>query len=228
MSNINPNFPIKGTRTVITPSDPTYPEAFTRLKNPPDSLYVIGDTEALAEGVAIVGTRRATSYGLECARMFAALTARCGIVQISGGAIGIDEAAIESALSNGGRVVSFMGGGLNNPYPAKNTPLFQRIVDGGGALVSEHPWNMPPLPRRFRARNRLIANLAKATLIIEAGLPSGTFSIADEALAADRDVLSVPGRIFDEQALGANHLIAQGATPVVDGASYCEILSRLF
>ncbi len=219
---------IEGPRTVITPDSPLYPEAFTRLANPPKALHVIGDPAALAEGVAIVGARRAPPYGLECARMLAALTAERGIVQISGGALGIEAEAMKAALSNGGRVVAFLGCGLDKPYPASHAPLFQKIVDGGGAVVSAQPWDFPPLPYAFRERNRLIASFAKATLIVEAGLPSGTFSVADAALAAGREVFAVPGRIFDAQALGANHLIAQGATPIVGESSYQDALERLF
>lgn len=228
MSNTEPKPKIKGSRTVITPDAPAYPEAFTRLKNPPKALYVIGNPSALTDGVAIIGARRATPYGIECARLFAALTAERGIVQVSGGARGIEAAAVEAALSHGGEVVALLATGLDKPYPAENVPLLQRIVDAGGALVSEHPWDFPPRPHAFRARNRLIASLARATLIVEAGLPSGTFSTADEALAADREILAVPGRITDPQASGSNCMIAHGATPIVGEASYHDALERLF
>ncbi len=220
---------IEGPRMVIEPGDPRYPEAFERLKNPPRTLYVIGDPDVLAEeGVAIVGSRRATPYGQSCARTFAALTAERGIVQVSGGGPGVAVAAMESALSSGGRVVAILGGGLDHPYPAANVPLFQRIVDGGGALVSEHTWDFPATPHAFRARNRLIACLAKATLIVEAGMPSGTFSIADETLGAGREVLAVPGAITSVNSTGPNRLIAEGATPIVDESTYHDALERIF
>ena len=95
-------------------------------------------------------------------------------------------------------------------------------------MVSEHAWDEPPLPYRFRLRNRLIASLARATLIVEAGLPSGTFSTADEALAADRDVLVVPGAITSASSRGANRLLYQGATPIVDDEAFADALFSLF
>ena len=122
----------------------------------------------------------------------------------------------------------FLGGGCDRLYPAEHRGLFQRIVDGGGAVASEHPWDVAPRPWMFRLRNRLIASLARATLIVEAGLPSGTFSTADEALAAGREVLVVPGAITASTSRGANRLIVQGATPIVDDESFEDALLSLF
>ena len=124
--------------------------------------------------------------------------------------------------------MAFLGGGCDRLYPAEHEGLFQRIVDGGGAVVSEHVWDEDPKPYRFRLRNRLIAGLARATLIVEAGLPSGTFSTADEALAANRDVLVVPGAITAASSRGANRLIYQGATPVIDDETFEDALFSLF
>ena len=106
--------------------------------------------------------------------------------------------------------------------------MFQEVVRRGGALVSEHDWTVPPLPYMFRARNRLIAGLARATLIVEAGLPSGTFSTADEALEVNKDVLVVPGSIDSSQSRGANRLIYQGAVPIVDDETFDDQLFSLF
>lgn len=151
-----------------------------------------------------------------------------GIAVISGGARGCDAEAHRAALEAGGKTVVFLGGGADVIYPREHASLFQRIVDGGGALVSEREWAVPPLPYMFRARNRLIAALARATLIVEAGLPSGTFSTADEALGANRDVLVVPGSIDSPQSRGANRLICQGAAPIVDDDSFDDALFSLF
>ena len=205
-----------------------YPAAFACLDRPPDTLYIAGDSDALREGLAIVGARKATPYGLRAAKLFASCAARRGIPVISGGARGCDAAAHEAALDAGGTTVAFLGGGCDRPYPACNKGLFERIVASGGALVSEHPWDVAPRPYAFRARNRLIAGLARATLVVEAGIPSGTFSTADEALAANREVLAVPGSIFSPASKGSNALIGQGAMPVTDEASLCEMLARLF
>lgn len=220
--------PTGGPRWEIVQGDAGYPEALLRADKPPERLYVIGDPAALEEGLAIVGARKATPYGAGCARRFARMAAERGVVVISGGARGCDGAAHEAALAAGGRTVAFLGGGPDVAYPSEHAGLFQRIVDGGGALVSEHPWGTAPLPWMFRNRNRLIAALARTTLIVEAGLPSGTFSTADYALTASRDVLVVPGAITAASSRGANRLLYQGATPVVDDDSFSDALFSLF
>ncbi len=205
-----------------------YPEAFMHIPDPPSKLYVIGNVKALREGLAIVGSRKATPYGRGCARRFARRAAKRGIVIVSGGARGCDAEAHKGALAEGGETVVFMGGGCDKVYPAENWRLFQDVVDAGGALASEHPWDAAPLPFMFRLRNRLIAGLAKATLIVEAGMPSGTFSTADEALSANKEVLAVPGSIECSQSKGANRLIYQGAVPIVDDDTFDDQLFSIF
>ena len=217
-----------GPRHVLADGDAGFPAALAAIPEPPQSLYLVGSPAAMQEGIAIVGARKATPYGLGCAARFARIAAECGVCVVSGGARGCDAAAQRAALDAGGCTVTFLGGGCDMLYPAENAGLFQRIVDAGGAVVSEHEWSEPPLRYRFRARNRLIAGLARATLIVEAGLPSGTFSTADEALAAGREVLVVPGSITSPASRGANRLLCQGATPVVDDDSFSDALSALF
>ena len=219
---------VEGPRYVIDKGSEAFPEALRNLHEPPERLYVIGDPAALQEGLAVVGARKATPYGIGCAARFAGIAAGCGVAIVSGGARGCDSEAHRAAIRNGVRTVSFLGGGCDCVYPAENLGLFRQIVGGGGALASEQPWGSPPLPWMFRARNRLIAGLAKATLIVEAGLPSGTFSTADEALAANREVLVVPGAVTSRQSLGANRLICQGATPVVDDETFHDALFSTF
>lgn len=219
---------LAGQRTILHPQDELFPQALRVIPRPPKALYVLGNPRALAEGLAVVGARKATPYGLGLARRFARLAAERGVAIISGGARGCDAAAHEAALAAGAPTVAFLGGGCDMPYPAAHAGLFERIAASGGAVVSEHPWDAPPLPQRFRTRNRLIAGLARATLIVEAGLPSGTFSTADEALAANRDVLVVPGAITSPYSRGANRLLYQGATPVIDDESFSDVLFSLF
>ena len=219
---------LSGDRFEIAPDDARYPEALAALSRPPKKLYVIGDPAALQEGLAVVGARKATPYGRGCARKFAGMAARRGVVVISGGARGCDAAAHEAALEARGRTVVFLGGGCDRPYPAEHRSLFQRVIDLGGAVVSEQEWDLDPRPYMFRERNRLIAGLARATLIVEAGLPSGTFSTADEALASNRDVLVVPGAITSAHSRGANRLIYQGAIPIVDDETFEDQLFSLF
>lgn len=219
---------LQGERTVLERDSPAYPRALADVAQPPGRLYVVGDPSSLEEGIAIVGARKATPYGRGCAQRFARLAAARGIVVISGGARGCDAAAHRASIEAGGRTVAFLGGGCDRLYPAEHAGLFQRIVDAGGAVVSEHSWDEDPRPYRFRLRNRLIAGLARATLIVEAGLPSGTFSTADEALAAGRDVLVVPGAITAASSLGANRLLYQGAMPVIDDETFEDALFSLF
>lgn len=219
---------LEGPRLVLRPGDEGFPRALLDVPKPPQALYVIGAPAALRDGLAVVGARKATPYGRSCALRFARLAAERGISIISGGARGCDTAAHEAALEAGGLTAVFLGGGCDRLYPAENRALFQRVVDAGGAVASEQPWGMPPKPWMFRERNRLIAGASKATLIVEAGLPSGTFSTADEALAADREVLVVPGAITSAASAGANRLIYQGATPIVDDDSFTDQLFAIF
>lgn len=224
----NLNHVLDGPRVVVGKENPSYPAPLLAIPSPPKQLYVVGNVGALREGLAIVGARKATPYGLSCARRFGRLAAERGVVVISGGARGCDAAAHKGALEAGGETVAFLGGGADNLYPPEHAKLFQQIIDSGGAIVSEHAWDTPPLPKQFRTRNRLIAGLARATLIVEAGLPSGTFSTADEALTAGKEVLAVPGAITSAQSCGSNRLIYQGATPIVGDEAFHDALFGLF
>ncbi|NPD31274.1 DNA-protecting protein DprA [Eggerthellaceae bacterium zg-1084] len=220
--------PVEGPRARIGQADGRYPSCLRQVRRPPEALYVLGDPAALQEGLAVIGARRATSYGCGCAERFAGLAASAGLTIVSGGARGCDAAAHRAALAAGAPTVVFLGGGCDRLYPAEHRTLFQRIVDKGGALVSEHPWDREPRPWAFRERNRLIAGLARAVLIVEAGLPSGTFSTADEALAAGKQVLVVPGAITSIRSRGSNRLLYDGATPVVDDDSFADQLEVIF
>lgn len=226
LESIPPAF--KGPRAVLSRDDPRFPSALKTIPDPPEKLYVIGDPEALQEGLAVIGARKATEYGLGCARKFAGMAAERGVVIISGGARGCDGESHRAALAAGGRTVVVLGGGCDRPYPVEHQSLFQMVIDAGGALVSEYDWSAPPLPYMFRKRNRLIAGLARATLIVEAGLPSGTFSTADDALAAGKEVLVIPGAITSPTSRGANRLLYQGAVPVIDHDSFQDVLFDVF
>ena len=219
---------LKGERMIIEPGTVFFPQALSAIPSPVKRLFLIGNPTVLQEGLAVIGARKATPYGLACAQRFSALAARKNITIISGGAVGCDAAAHKAALDEGGSTLVFLGGGCDRLYPKTNSTLFQRIIDEGGAIASEYEWDHPPLKYGFRARNRLIAGLAKATLIVEAGLPSGTFTTADEALDANREVLVVPGSIASKTSRGANRLLYQGAIPIVDDESFEDILFSLF
>lgn len=205
-----------------------YPQRLRGIEDPPKTIWVLGDPTVLTmRSIAVVGARRATPYGLSCARRFAAMAAGEGYCVVSGGARGVDSEAHRAALEVGGRTVAVLGGGADVAYPTENAGLFGRIVADGGALVSERPWGDAPKPFAFRARNRIIAALADAVLVCEAGLPSGTFSLCDEAMAAGKPVLCVPGAITSPASTGPNRLLLAGGIPVVDDESFADALEAL-
>lgn len=217
-----------GERYEIFEDDELYPKAFKSLTSPPQCLRIIGNPKALQEGLAIVGARKATPYGISAAKHFARLAAEKDIVVISGGARGCDTASHQGALERNGKTVVILGGGCDEIYPPENYKLFQEVIEANGAIVSERDWTFHPMQFTFRERNRLIASLARATLIVEAGLPSGTFSTADAALSSGKEVLVVPGSINSPFSLGANRLIYQGATPIVDDDTFFDQLFTIY
>lgn len=228
MRELRPTEPLVGKRFTLKYGKEGYPDQLMNIPDPPPMLYGVGNPRALETGLAIIGARRATPYGRTVAQKFSKIAAERGITIISGGALGCDSAAHIGCLDSGGTTVAVLGGGCDMIYPESNRDLFQQIVDKGGAVISERMWEFPPLPYTFRARNRIIAGLARATLIVEAGLPSGTFSTADDALAANRDVLVVPGAITSPHSRGANRLLYQGATPIIDDETFEDVISDLF
>jgi DNA processing protein len=194
--------------------DGAYPAHLLESVRPPRTLFGVGDPAALVPGLAIVGARKATPYGLACARQFARCAAGMGVTVISGAAMGCDLAAHVAALDAGGPSVAVLGCGADVDYPRRAAETLARMRAGAGAAVSELGWGTPPLPGHFPARNRIIAGLAAAILVVEAALPSGTFSTADSALDCGRDVLAVPGSILYPGSAGSNRLIRQGADPI--------------
>lgn len=219
---------LTGKRWCVSAGQEGYPESLLVLSDPPDKLYGIGNIHALRDGLSIIGARKATPYGKSAARQFAKLAAQRGIPIVSGGALGCDSEAHKGALEVQGETVVVLGGGCDQIYPQSNAALFQQVIDAGGAVISERHWDFPPLPYTFRARNRIIAGLSRATLIVEAGLPSGTFSTADDALTAGKEVLAILGPITSVTSLGSNRLIYQGATPIIDTESFEDVLVGIY
>jgi DNA processing protein len=204
-------------RWELRPEDAGYPQCLRESPRPPKILYGYGDPGLLAPGLGVVGSRNATPYGLRCATDLAGRAADLGVIVVSGAALGCDSAAHAAALDRGGRTVAVLGCGADVDYPRRAAVLLTRIrVEG--AVISEVPWGVPPKPFLFPARNRIIAGLSAALLVVEAGLPSGTFSTADHAADAGRPVLAVPGSVFSPTSFGCNRLIRQGAAPVTDMA----------
>lgn len=192
-----------------------YPPQLAEIPDPPKVLYGIGDPAALRPGLAVVGARRATPYGIRSTRLFAGWAAAEGLVVISGAAIGCDREAHAAALDRDGPTVAVLGCGPDVDYPFRSSEVLARIR-AAHAVVSECAFGQPPHRFAFVRRNRIIAGLAKAVLVVEAGLPSGTFSTADAALDAGREVFAVPGSIFSPESRGSNRLLRQGATMITD------------
>lgn len=199
----------------LVPRDPDYPECLLGFATPPERLYGIGDPRLLRLGLGIIGARKATPYGLTAATRFAGWAAGQGIVVVSGAAIGCDQAAHKAALETGGATVAVLGCGADIDYPREAHGLLARIRSDG-CVVSTFPWGMQPTRWTFLHRNHIIAGLSQALLVVEASVPSGTFTTADFALQEGRDVLAVPGSIFAPECRGSNRLIRQGARPVTD------------
>jgi DNA processing protein len=193
---------------------------------PPPTLYGVGDPACLVPGIAVIGARRATPYGLSAATIFAGWAARAGYTVISGGAVGCDQAAHFAARDEGAPTVAVLGCGADVDYPSNSSVLLADIREHA-VVVSELPWGAPPQRWAFRRRNRIIAALSQCVLVVEAALPSGTFSTADYALDAGREVFAVPGSIFAPECAGANRLIRQGATPITDVSELALELERL-
>lgn len=214
---------MKSSQFVVRIGEDRYPQQLAESPDPPETLYGIGDPLALGPGLAIIGARRATPYGLRCARLFAGWAARSGIAVISGAAIGCDAEAQAAALEAGGRTVAVLGCGPDVDYPRRSADTLRTIRERY-AVVSEMPFGVQPTRWSFVRRNRIIAGLSRAVLVVEAGLPSGTFSTADAALDAGREVLAVPGSIFSSESRGANRLIRQGATSVTDVGELAQAL----
>lgn len=217
---------MRGDRFVLSLGSPDYPLQLAEVPDPPKLLYGIGDPAALVPGLAVVGARKATPYGLRCTRMFAGWAASSGVTVISGAAIGCDREAHLAALERGGPTIAVLGSGPDVDYPRRSAEVLARIRNDF-AVVSECPFGQEPLRFAFARRNRIIAGLAVATLVVEAGLPSGTFSTADAALDAGREVLAVPGSIFSPESRGSNRLIRQGAGSITDVSELAAALGLL-
>jgi DNA processing protein len=204
-------------------ASPVYPRLLRQIYDPPLVLWVLGEipSDEAAPGVALVGTRAASAQGRALARGMARDLAAAGAVVVSGLARGIDTAAHEGALSGPGRTIAVLGSGVDRVYPAENEALAGRIASGG-AVVSELPLQAPPLAAHFPRRNRIIAGLASAVVVVEAPLRSGALVTARRAHDEGREVFAVPGHPSTAQAAGTNALIRDGALLVRDARDVAE------
>lgn len=195
--------------------DPGWPSDLAHASPPPKRLFVRGRLVSTL-GIAIVGTRRMSAYGRACVELLAPEIARLGLPIVSGLALGIDGVAHEAALAANGTTIAVIGSGVDDAsiYPRAHLALAKRIITDGGAVMSEYAPGTPSMPYHFPARNRLIAALSRAVLVIEAPKKSGAMITARLALEMGRDVWAVPGAITQPNSEGPNSLIQNGATPI--------------
>jgi DNA processing protein len=201
-----------GWRWVI-PGDEDWPELLTANSDPPLGLFVRGRLDDRTT-VAIVGSRKATPYGLQVARLLGEELGRAGAIVVSGMARGVDEAAHRGALDVGGRSWAVWGTGPDRIYPPEHGKLAAELAEGG-ALITEYPPGTPPRRHHFPERNRILAGLARAVVVVEAAARSGALITARLAMEEGRDVLAVPGNIFSELSVGPNTLLRVGARPLL-------------
>ena len=201
----------------LTPYEEGYPEGLRDLAAELPVLYGIGDMSVLGGPcISIIGARRATPYGEAAAEMAGRVAAECGIVVVSGGAMGCDHAASRAALDAGGKTVIVSGCGADQIYPRSSTDIFREAANGGGAVVSIEPWGKPPSRYAFPKRNHIIAALSTSLFVTEAGQRSGTMGTAEAAREMGRTIFGIPGSIFSPTSSGTNRLIADGATVICD------------
>jgi DNA processing protein len=201
------------------------PELLRHIHDPPRVLFLRGraSPEVLGQpAVAIVGARACSPYGAQVARMLGRELAAAGLVVVSGLARGVDGEAHRGALESGGITVAVLGCGIDRDYPATHAELARRVCEQG-LVVSEYEPGVEPAPWRFPARNRIIAGLAAATVIVEARERSGALITADFALEDGREVFAVPGEITGTLSTGTNRLLRQGATPLTSSEDVLEL-----
>lgn len=200
---------------ILTPQSIYYPQRLRELRNFPPVLFLQGDKEVLLRDVklSMVGTRRASNYGLRVARLLAEALSEAGAVVVSGGALGVDSAAHAGALQAHGKTIAVLGCGLGTDYLRENAPLRKEISENG-ALITEFLPFSPASRTTFPLRNRIISALSLGTVVVEAGEKSGSLITARCALEQGRDVFAVPGDIISSAFTGANKLIRDGSKPV--------------
>lgn len=212
---------------VIPMTSPRYPSSLLSLVDPPPILFLKGRTELIHRmGVAVVGSRKATGVGRRAAETIGRILGRAGIPVVSGMALGIDGEAHRGALQVGGDTVAVLGSGFSKVYPAAHRGLFHTIGEEG-LLVSEFLPADPALPHHFPKRNRIIAALSHAIVVVEAGRKSGALITVDHGLDLGKEVLVTPGSVENPQTLGSNALLRDGARALPDPAAILEVLDEL-
>lgn len=209
---------------IIIDRSEEFPDSLREIPQSPFALYWRGSKVLPAHRVAIVGTRKYSSYGERAANFLASELAKSGVSIVSGLAKGVDCLAHQAAVESGGHTVAVLGGGSDDKTisPASNRALAKHILDTGGAIISEYAPGTPAHARFFPMRNRIVSGLAKGVIVIEAGLKSGTMITADLAKKQGRELFAVPGSIFDNNSTGTHHLIKHGAKIITDAHDILE------
>ncbi|MCQ4021628.1 MULTISPECIES: DNA-processing protein DprA [unclassified Ruminococcus] len=210
--------------TILSIEDEDYPSRLYEITNPPVVLYISGKMPDVDNTltIGVVGTRTATSEGIRNSFTFGRDLSMCGVIVVSGGALGIDCASHRGVLQNNGVTVCVLGCGINYNYLSENAQM-RRLITNKGAVISEYPPDFPPSSYSFPQRNRIISGLSNGVLVIEAGVRSGSLITARLALEQNRDVFSVPGSLANARAQGTNALLKQGAITVT---SYRDIVEE--
>jgi len=202
-----------------------YPPLLLETERCPKQLYYRGTiSDWTKPHIAIVGTRKATKEGLATSKLFARELASCGCVIVSGLALGIDGAAHEGALEAHGKTLAVLGNGLDAIYPRQHEGLAKKIIESGGCIFSEYPENTPSYPNQFLERNRIVAGISIATLVIEAPIRSGSIATARLAIESGREVFVIPGPITNKNYEGSHSLLRNGARLVTSSKDILEDL----
>ena len=211
----------------ITPDESVFLQIIDTIALKPKTLYFVGSLpkERLSSVVAIVGTRKPTSYGKEVTFNLAYRLAQKGVVIVSGLALGIDAIAHRAAMEAGGTTIAILANGLDSIYPAAHRALAEQIVASGGALISEYPPGTPARDFQFLARNRIVSGLSDAVVVTEAAARSGTLATVAHALDQNREVFAVPGNITSPMSVGPNRMIIQGAHPALDPNDILQVIA---
>lgn len=212
--------------SLVIPEEERYPCLLTECSGSPPLLFYKGFLKPGLEGVAVVGTRKATAYGKAAASCLSGMITEENFAVVSGLARGIDSAAHEGAIKAGGTTWAFLAGGLDHIYPPENTGLAGLILEKG-AILSEYPPGMPTEAGHFPARNRLISGSSRGVIVVEAALKSGSLITVDFALEQGREVFAVPGPIFSGQSKGTHYLLKMGAKLVAEKEDiFAELLAE--
>jgi len=210
---------------VITIEEKEYPRLLKEIYSPPALLYIQGNLpKNLDFTLAVVGTRKITTYGQQITPEIVKDLASAGLVIVSGLALGVDALSHQSCLEAGGKTIAVLGSGLDLIYPVSNRQLAEKIMENG-ALVSEYPLGTQPLKQHFPARNRIISGLSLGALVIEGDKDSGSLITSRFALEQNREVFAVPGSVYNKASIGPNNLIKMGAKPVTSAVDILEALN---